>query len=174
LLAAGALMAPALIGDWLWHLQPDLVRREFSLVAGIAFVAFVTMHLLRFIVCAPRVNSEVLCAAVSTYLMMGVLWSLAYTLVGRLIPGAFQFSATPDANRPLAGFESLYFSFTTLGTIGYGDIVPVANVARLLAMLESTIGMFYVTLLIARLVSLYATARPSPRSQPSQKTENQP
>jgi hypothetical protein len=173
LLAAGALVTPALVGHWLWHLQPDLAPRELSLVAGIAFAAFVTGHLLRFILCAPRVNSEVLCAAVSTYLMMGLLWSFAYTLVGRLVPRAFLFTVHPDVNRTLAGFESLYFSFATLTTVGYGDIVPVANVARLLAMVESTTGTFYVTILIARLVSLYATVPPSQLPQPSQAKENQ-
>ena len=174
LLAASTLVAPALIGNWLWHLRPDLLPREISLVAGIAFVAFVILHLLHFILRAPRVNSEVLCAAVSTYLMMGVLWSIAYTLVGRLVPQAFHIAANPDANRALAGFESLYFSFTTLSTLGYGDIVPVANVARLLAVLESTTGMFYVTLLIARLVSLYATGPPGQLSKPGETTEKQP
>jgi hypothetical protein len=172
LLAAGALVAPALVGNWLWHLQPDLARRELSLVTGIAFVVFVTGHLLRFILCAPRVNSEVLCAAVSTYLLMGLLWAFAYTLVGRLVPRAFHFTVHPDADRALAGFEALYFSFATLTTVGYGDIVPVANVARMLAMVESTTGTFYVTILIARLVSLYANVPPGQLPQPSQTTEN--
>jgi hypothetical protein len=174
LLAVAALVAPALIGNWLWRMRPDLLPREVSLVAAIAFVAFVTVHLLRFILCAPRVDFEVLCAAVSTYLLMGVLWSLAYTLVGQLIPRAFQVGVKPDAGRALAGFESVYFSFATLSSLGYGDIIPVANVARMLAILESTTGLLYVTLLIARLVSLYASAPPRQLPQPSETMENQP
>ena len=54
-------------------------------------------------------------------------------------------------------FNALYFSFTTLSTVGYGDIIPLSGVARMLAMVEAVFGMFYVTLLIARLVSLYSS-----------------
>lgn len=63
----------------------------------------------------------------------------------------------PPTSRSLEGFNSLYFSITTLATSGYGDIVPVSNLARMLAMTESMVGLFYVTLLIARLVSLYSS-----------------
>src|SRR5262249_943088 len=115
---------------------------------------------LRFILRTPRVTSETLCAALATYLMMGLLWSFAYTLVGLIIPEAFRFAGNPDAGRSMHGFESLYFSFTTLSTVGYGDIIPVANVARMLAMLEAVSGMFYVAVLIARLVALQTTATP--------------
>jgi Ion channel len=57
----------------------------------------------------------------------------------------------------MQGFQALYFSFITLSTIGYGDIVPVSKLARMLAIVEAVTGMFYVTLLIARLVSLYSS-----------------
>jgi voltage-gated potassium channel len=154
LLLAFALVAPAIVSNWLWQTRPDLLPRVASLGSALVFLIFVIVHLLRFIVTAPRVNSEVLCAAIATYLMMGVFWALAYTLVGELNSQAFKFTAEP--NRPLKGFESLYFSFVTLTTVGYGDIVPVANMARLLAMLESTVGTFYVAVLVARLVSAYA------------------
>ena len=61
----------------------------------------------------------------------------------------------------MIGFNSLYFSFTTLSTIGFGDIVPVSGASRMLAILEAIVGMFYVTMLVARLVSIYS-ARTDP------------
>jgi hypothetical protein len=57
-------------------------------------------------------------------------------------------------------FTSLYFSFITLSTVGYGDIVPASKVARMLAMVEAMFGMFYMAMLIARLVSLYSSKTP--------------
>jgi hypothetical protein len=58
------------------------------------------------------------------------------------------------------GFTGLYFSFITLSTVGYGDIIPVSEVARMLAIVEAMFGTFYMTLLIARLVSLYSSRNP--------------
>lgn len=133
---------------------------EVFLSAGILFVAFIMLHLFRFILHAPRVNSEILCAGVAIYLMLGLLWALAYTLVYRMIPDSFAFTVGPAASHSMAGFNSLYFSFVTISTVGYGDIIPVSGVARLLAIAEATSGMFYVTLLIARLVALYSSDRP--------------
>jgi hypothetical protein len=51
----------------------------------------------------------------------------------------------------------MYFSFATLCTVSYGDIVPVSNLARMLAVLEAIVGMFYMTMLVARLVTLYCS-----------------
>jgi hypothetical protein len=158
LIAACTLVTPALIGNWWWHVQPDDVgARVFSLVALVVFVVFVIGHLLRFILCAPRVTSDVLAAAVSTYLMLGIAWSFAYMLVGRLVPRAFIFNS--DSNRQMDGFEAVYFSFVTLSSVGYGDITPAANVARMLAIMEAITGVFYLALLVARLVGLYTTGK---------------
>jgi hypothetical protein len=102
-----------------------------------------------------------LCAGIAIYLMMGILWAFAYSLVARLVPGAFAFTITPDPQGSMARFQSLYFSFCTQTTVAYGDILPVANVARMLVMVQATTGMFYVTMLIARLVALYSRNRAS-------------
>jgi hypothetical protein len=161
LLAAALLVTPALVGVWVNHLRPDLLARELTLVAAIAFVAFVIVHLLGFILRAPWVNAEVLCAAVATYLMMAILWSFAYSLVARLVPHSFVFPVGSDPHRSMARFEALYFSLGTLTTVDYGDIIPVSNPARMLAMMEATTGVFYLALLIARLVSLYSSNQPT-------------
>ena len=132
---------------------------EVFLSAGLLFIAFIMLHLFRFILHAPRVNSEILCASVAIYLMLGLLWAFAYTLVARMVPDSFAFTVGPASSHLMHGFTSLYFSFVTLSTVGYGDIIPVSGVARLLAIAEATSGMFYVTLLIARLVALYSSDR---------------
>src|SRR5262249_34101121 len=88
--------------------------------------------------------------AVAAYLLLGVIWAYAYSLVALLRPGAFSGPVSP-ADGPRAWF---YFSFVTLTTVGYGDVLPVHPVARSLATLEAVVGSLYLAILIARLVSL--------------------
>ena len=161
LIVGVVLVTPAVLGRWIDHFRPDLIPADLSLVAAIVFVVFVIVHLLRFIMRAPRVNDEVLCAGLSTYLMLGVLWMFAYTLVARLVPGSFAFTDGPGPNRSMAGFEAMFFSFGTLTNINYGETIPVSRIARLLALAEATTSMFFVTVLIARLVSLYSENEPT-------------
>jgi hypothetical protein len=88
--------------------------------------------------------------AVAAYLLLGVIWAFAYSLVELLRPGSF--SGPVRAADGARGW--LYFSFVTLTTVGYGDILPVHPVARSLAILEAVTGPLYLTILLARLVSL--------------------
>lgn len=155
-ITAAVLVTPAVVGTWVNHALPGVVPRQFTLAAATLFLAFVVVRLLSFILHAPRVDSEVLCAAIATYLMLGLLWAFAYELVVQFAPRAFSISRAADASSPLTRFEAAYFSFATLTTVGYGDIVPASNVARMLAMVEATTGTLFVTVLIARLVALYS------------------
>ena len=170
---AGALMlaAPALLAKWVNHWRPDLAPPPVFLVPGILFLVFAVAHLLRFILRAPRVDSEVLCAGVASYLMLGLLWAFAYILVARLSPDSFAFTAPGSAfSHTMKGFTAIYFSFITLCTVGYGDIVPVSGPARMMAMMEGTVGVLYTTILIARLVTLYASPTPSAEMSASGKS----
>jgi len=87
------------------------------------------------------------------------LWTVAYWLVAQMNPNAFAFNPAGGTQQTMAGFDALYFSFITLSTVGYGDITPVSKIARWLAAAEAMTGLLYVTVLIARLVSLYSTPK---------------
>jgi hypothetical protein len=165
-LAWGIVLAtPAVAGKWVNHWRPDLVPAWLFLAPGLLFCIYAVLLLLRFILRAPRVDSEVLCAGVAGYLMVGLLWALAYILVARLVPDAFVFTVGPAGSQPMKGFTALYYSFITLTTVGYGDIVPVSGAARMLAMTEAITGTLYMAVMIARLVSLYYS--PGPAGEPS-------
>jgi hypothetical protein len=156
LVVAVLLMIPAIAGRWINHFRPDLVPPAVFLVSGLVLVAFVVVNLLSFVFHAPSVNTEVLCASISAYLMLGLMWTMAYWLVDQLTPGgAFSFNTTAG-KQSMNGFNAFYFSFITLSTVGYGDITPVSRIARWLAALEAMTGLLYVAVLIARLVALYS------------------
>jgi hypothetical protein len=155
-LIALLLAAPAIVGRWINHFRPDLVPPAIFLVSGLVLVAFVVFNLLGFVLRAPSVNTEVLCGSISAYLMLGLIWTMAYWLVDQLTPGgAFSFN-TNAGRQSMNGFNAFYFSFITLSTVGYGDITPLSRIARWLAALEAMTGLLYVAVLIARLVSLYS------------------
>ena len=156
LVIAIVLAIPAIAGRWINHFYPDLIPPAVFLVAGLILIAFVVGNLLRFVLRAPSVNTEVLCASISAYLMLGLMWTMAYWLVDQLTPGgAFSFN-TNAGPRSINGFNGFYFSFITLSTVGFGDITPVSRMARWLAAMEAMTGLLYVAVLIARLVSMYS------------------
>ncbi len=162
LLTIAALLAvPAVCARWTHLLRPDLPQQIF-LIPGLVFIVFLIANLLYFILRARRVTTEVLCAGLSVYLLLGTAWMFAYLLVSDFSPGAFVFTAGPETGHTLSGFNAYYFSFVTLTTVGFGDIVPVSHVARMLAATEATTGTLFMAVLIARLVALYSSQPPNP------------
>jgi len=151
LILAVAFAIPALVARWLWHYWPDPFLHGLFLALGTLLLLQVTAQLLRLIVTAPHVDVEVLAAGVATYLVIGLVWAMLYLLVGFLDPKAYQL----PSDKVFDGFNALYFSFVTLTTIGYGDIAPIAPVARMLAILEAVTGILFPAVLIARLVTMY-------------------
>jgi Ion channel len=98
------------------------------------------------------VTSERLYAATSVYLLAGLAFALIYHGLGRVQPGTLSVAGAAGANPDLE--TAIYFSFVTLATLGYGDVVPATPVARSLAICEAVGAQLFVAVLIARLVSL--------------------
>ena len=99
-----------------------------------------------------RITYHRIIGAIMLYLTIGLVFVALYTIVGAISPSAF--SSLSVAARTSLPSDLVYFSFTTLTTVGYGDIVPVHPIARSLSNLEAIIGQLYPATLLARLVSL--------------------
>lgn len=166
LVLALVLMLPAVVARWVRHFWPDLLSPAAQSITALIFIGYVEFQLLHFIFRARRVNSEVLCAGIAGYLLLGMMWMSAYMLVSRLNPEAthpaFSFNIGTATAHSLSQFEAYYFSFITLSTVGYGDITPLTNGARTLAMTEAMTGTLYMAVLISRLVALYSSESSRP------------
>jgi hypothetical protein len=110
---------------------------------GVFFLLLLTSLILIQILREGETTSRRIMGAVAAYLILGLTWSLAYHLIALLIPGAFtvQGPFTPGENESLQS-HLFYFSFVTLTTLGYGDIVAVHPAARMLVILEGVAGNF--------------------------------
>jgi Ion channel len=104
---------------------------------------------------AQSIGREQICAALSAYLLAGIFFGNFYWVVEQLRPDTFTVSGG------LSRTAAIYFSFVTLTTLGYGDIVPSTDVARGLAIVEGVGGQLYLVVLVARLVSLYGRGTPA-------------
>lgn len=105
---------------------------------------------LRFAFSARSVDRQHVDAALSAYLLAGVFFGNLYWVLEQIQPGTF--TSAGD----FSPFSAIYFSFVTLATLGYGDIVPRSDIARGLAIVEGVGGQLFLAVLIARLVSLYS------------------
>jgi hypothetical protein len=116
-------------------------------------IALVIMWVVARAVYEPgRITYHRVVGSVMLYLTIGLMFVALYTLVGALMPDAF--NGLSVAARVSLPSDLVYFSFVTLTTVGYGDIVPVHPVARSLANVEAVIGQLYPATVLARLVSL--------------------
>lgn len=102
---------------------------------------------------SAKVDRNVLFGATCVYLLMGLIWAILYGLVFEFLPGSFSGIEGIDGKAPMDAL--LYFSFVTLASLGYGDITPVAPLARTLAYLEVVGGQLYIAIMLAGLVGLF-------------------
>jgi hypothetical protein len=125
------------------------------LFLGLAILAAAAS--LRFALKAERVNSEQVTSALSAYLLAGQVFGVCYWQVEQLRAGSFAAGGVPVPAGALDLPTCVYFSFVTLATLGYGDIVPLSPTARGLAMSEAILGQLYLAVLVARLVGARVT-----------------
>jgi hypothetical protein len=128
------------------------------------YQAMVVWVLLRYVFTARRVNRDVIYAACAVYLLIGAVFVGIFGAIDVLTvqqTGQHAFRDTllaPDD--PLPWQHLIYYSYVTLTTAGYGDMLPVTWWARSAASIEAIIGALYLAVIVARLVGLYASDRP--------------
>lgn len=111
----------------------------------------------RFLSISRVITRDVLFAATAIYLLLGAIFVPLYGIIETLAPGSLRDASA--AGQAVQWQQLVYFSYTTLTTAGYGDVLPVSWWARSLANLEMIIGVLYITVIMARLVALYTSKK---------------
>lgn len=166
IIAASILGAVAIVAEAL-----ELILTGTSVVVahgltGATVWVFACVLIMRHVLTRERVVFDTVSASLCAYMLLGVLWATLYATLDRVVPGSIfdpnlaQAGDDPARPRAAAMVDMLYFSFTTLSTLGYGDVVPVSGLARMMAITEAIIGQIFLVVLVARLVSVYS--RPAP------------
>lgn len=164
MVAAGVVIVSLALGSVLMHHGWVPVQ----IVTQMLFLSYVLAVVVRSVFTAKRVTGDILCGSVCVYLLVGVLAGLAFVLIEFLAPGSF---LIPDQG---AGHHAetgelmqnpgwlVYFSFITLTTVGYGDVLPDSPVARSAAVMVAVIGQILLMVMIARLVAINVAQAAAP------------
>lgn len=127
-------------------------------ISGMAFFVFNAVLIVLHVAKKREVTANTIYAALCVYLLMAMGWAFAFTLLELLNPGSFKFPDTPAESHHFILARLIYYSNVTITTVGYGDITPVSFPARNLSNVEAIMGQIYMTVLVARLVSLQITS----------------
>jgi hypothetical protein len=155
LLVLAAITVARLVAAWLD--SPLLATAVLPLWTMLALAAAASA--LRFAMRAVTIDAEHIYAALNAYLLGGLFFGVLYWAIERTWTGSLiQAGAVASPGEfPLS--SAIYFSFVTLATLGYGDVVPASETTRGLAVVEAVAGQFYIAVLVASLVSLYVRGR---------------
>lgn len=131
-------------------------------IAYSIFLLTVTWILFQYILETRRITRDVIYAAIAIYLLLGAVFVPVYGLIDTLtfwLSGGAQHAFSGGVNPVTVAFawqDFIYYSYVTLTTLGYGDILPVTMLAKVAVSVEAIIGVLYLTIVMARLVSLYS------------------
>src|SRR5215469_5923305 len=127
--------------------QGEALTAALGLVAGLLIVT-IAVAIAAGAVAQNEVNSRSVAGAICVYMLFGMLFMFLYGVMVALGHGPF-FAQGTDGTRPIR----LYFSFTTLATLGYGDYTPASNLGHAFAVLEALIGQLYLVTVVAVVVT---------------------
>jgi hypothetical protein len=159
LLLAVLVLIPTLASTWLAEPGQENYVVYLDNVTNIVYFGLICIFLGKYILNHRRVTLEVIFAAMCLYMILAVLWAAIYTSIELYYDGVFTFAGLTAEEAGIGNDqlfqEFIYFSFVTLSTLGYGDVLPTKLVAQNWCAMEAMVGQFFIAVVIARLVSVY-------------------
>jgi len=151
---AVGLLLPIVAGTWLTYFISIPYLRLVGDCCSVLFFAFTIILILSSLLRQYEVTLDVIYGAVAVYLLMALMWAFMFDVIETLRPGSYQVTANPIHGTRV---HFIYYSFVTITTVGYGDILPVSLTARAFSIVEMIVGQVYLVVLIARLVGINIT-----------------
>jgi len=141
---------PALLASWFFQIFKIPALVLIHQIGGGLFFATAAIIIVRHLINQKVVTVDLIWGAVCGYFLIGFMWGDIYYLLETVHPGSFRLGEqnVPDID------SFIYFSFVTLATLGYGDIVPLTEKAQSLAIVETIMGQMYLAVNIAALVAI--------------------
>ncbi|MCX6266892.1 MAG: potassium channel family protein, partial [Bacteroidetes bacterium] len=136
---------------WIGDLMESQILKGISKTINMVLFVYIVVALVRKISRAKKVSSSVILESINAYLMIGLVYSILVALMAGLSPGSYNFNNlnTIQVQGDSAIHQYIYYTFITMTTVGYGDIVPLTPHARSLAMMISITGQLYIAIVIA-------------------------
>jgi len=150
-----------IITEWI----ADILGLRFLLLISIAlniiFFLFIVFSFIRQVASAKKVSSTVILESINGYLMLGLAYAMVVAFIMLIDSNAFNFTGidTLDIYKHSSFGNYIYYSFITLTTVGYGDVVPVIPIAKSFSIFIALSGQFYLTIIMATLISKYINQR---------------
>ena len=153
----GAIFAMVmLISLWLQYFQQNNLVFAIGRISGILLLIMVIINTLAFIFKSEDVTIEVIYAAILVYLLMALMWSFVYVLLELINSASFNVAWSLELGSQM---WSIYYSFVTITTLGYGDITPATELASSFSILEAVVGQLYLVVVVARLVGMHVSSK---------------
>ena len=138
----------SLLVSWGIKEAVDETNRVLLILYAVFFFLAISI-LIKKISSGTIVTADTIKGGISIYYLLGLFWAMLYMILLTFDPNALT-----NIQKETAGFDSYYFSFTTLTTLGYGDIAPVVRYAKILAITEAVVGPVYLAIFVAQLIGL--------------------
>jgi len=122
----------------------------------ILIVSITIVELFREIFKTKIIDSHIISSAISIYVLVGIFWYLLFMFLLMIDPDSFYIR---NFNPEMVSIDMIYFSFTTLTTLGYGDITPVSYTAKMWSITEAMMGVMFLAVMISRVVSLFGSKK---------------
>jgi len=140
---------PWFLSEWVFAKSSE------TIFASVLYFLFITGTIIDHILHSEEVSTDTLYEAVCVFLLFGLLYASIYAFLEYITPGIIFVNNNAEVLNPLTTNEIIYYSYTTLTSLGYGDITSLHPVGKIVSVLEAITGQLFVAFFIARLVAIY-------------------